>query len=87
MSTPPHSHTEHLLTPSFHCTVHGLAGTNAFFYDVLTRVAEADLREIGLETEWHEMKPAVTEEVWEGVKRKYWTLDTYRLPLSKMQQM
>ncbi len=67
--------------------VHGLAGTNAFFYDVLTRVAEIDLRDIGLETEWEEMDPAVKEEEWEGVKRKYWSLDTFRLPLSKLTLM
>lgn len=76
-----------LLTLESPHTVHGLAGTNPFFYDVLTRVAEVDLREIGLETEWFEMKPAVTEETWNGVKRKYWTLETYRLPLSRMQRM
>ncbi|KDN46653.1 S-adenosyl-L-methionine-dependent methyltransferase [Tilletiaria anomala UBC 951] len=63
---------------------HGLAGTNAFFYDVLTRVAEIDLRDIGLETTWFELQPQLKEEVWEGVKRKYWSLDTYRLPLSTM---
>lgn len=64
---------------------HGLAATNQFFYHVFTRVAELDLRDIGLNTEWTTLPMNVEEVVWEGVKRKYWTLDQYFLPLSKMQ--
>ena len=65
-------------------TVHGLAGTNAFLYDVYTRVSEVDLRDIGLVTEWEEVRPATTEETWRGIKRKYWSLDVHRIPLARM---
>ena len=65
-------------------SVHGLAATNTFLYNVYTRVAELDLHEIGFETEWTTLCPIVTEDDWQGVKRKYWTLDQYYLPLSHM---
>ena len=64
--------------------VHGLAGTNRFLYDVYTRVAELDLRGIGLGTEWEEMRPQLTEETWQGTLRSYWTLDSFRIPLCRM---
>lgn len=65
---------------------HGLAATNRFLYDVYTRLVELDLRDIGLETEWETVKVDMddAEEVWEGVRRKYWTLDEYRLPTCRM---
>lgn len=65
---------------------HGLAGTNRFFYDVYTRVAELDLRDVGLETEWHSVPVRFEDrqEVWKGVKREYWSLDEFRLPICKM---
>lgn len=66
-------------------TVHGLAATNLFFYSVYTRVAELDLHEIGLTTEWQTLRMQVEENTWKGVKRKYWTLDDYYLPVSRMQ--
>jgi len=52
-------------------------------YEVFTRIAELDLREIGLETEWEEIRPELKEEVWKGVKRKYWSLEGFRIPVSK----
>ncbi|TKY89381.1 hypothetical protein EX895_001912 [Sporisorium graminicola] len=63
---------------------HGLGATNAFFYDVYTRIAELDLREIGLSTQWHLLTPAIKEEEWHGVKQKYWQLDRYHCPLSRL---
>lgn len=65
---------------------HGLAGTNRFFYDVYTRVAELDLREVGLETEWETIPVELEdrEEVWRGIKREYWTSDHFRLPICNM---
>lgn len=68
----------------FLCLVHGLAGTNAFLYDVYTRVSEVDLREIGLVTDWEEIRPETTEVTWKGIKRKYWSLDVHRIPLCRM---
>ncbi|PWN42448.1 hypothetical protein IE81DRAFT_323411 [Ceraceosorus guamensis] len=66
---------------------HGLAGTNPFLYDVYTRVAELDLIGIGLQTQWHTIRPALanTELIWKGTKRAYWTLDEFRIPLCSMQ--
>lgn len=66
-------------------TVHGLAATNQFLYDVYTRVSELDLREIGLETNWTILHPHVEPDTWNGVRRSYWTLDAYYLPVSHMQ--
>lgn len=64
---------------------HGLAATNRFLYEVYTRVSELDLRDIGLVTEWRTLHPRVAEEVWNGVKRQYWSLDAYYLPVAHMQ--
>ncbi|KAL9938954.1 hypothetical protein V8E36_001767 [Tilletia maclaganii] len=63
---------------------HGLAGTNAFFYDVYTRLSELDLRAIGLSTTWTAVHPQLTEEVWRGVKREYWSLPKFLIPVSRM---
>lgn len=63
---------------------HGLAGTNPFLYDVYTRVAELDLKDIGLSTAWRTMRPTTTEETWQGVVRKYWQLDTINVPVAQM---
>lgn len=64
--------------------VHGLAGTNRFLYDVYTRVSELDLREMGMDTEWHEIRPATTSETWNGILRKYWDLDVLRIPIARL---
>lgn len=55
-------------------------------YDVYTRLAELDLRDVGLETTWETVPVEMEdkEEVWEGVRRKYWELDDYRLPICRM---
>lgn len=63
---------------------HGLAGTNPFLYDVYTRVAEVDLRDIGLVTAWEQIRPQTTEETWRGIKRRYWSLDVHNIPVCRM---
>ncbi|KAK0564851.1 Arginine N-methyltransferase 2 [Tilletia horrida] len=63
---------------------HGLAGTNAFFYDVYTRLSELDLQAIGLSTEWTAVHPQLTEETWRGVRREYWSLPRFLIPVSRM---
>ncbi|KAN0060859.1 Arginine N-methyltransferase 2 [Thecaphora frezii] len=65
---------------------HGLAATNPFFYDVYTRIAELSLKEVGLVTEWHTMRPECPEEEWHGVRRKYWSLDTYACPVARFER-
>ncbi|OLN88625.1 Protein arginine N-methyltransferase 2 [Colletotrichum chlorophyti] len=64
----------------------GLGADRRICYDVYTKVVEMHMVEAGLDIEWDEMdvnmkgmEEAGTGE-WEGVKRRYWTLDKYRLP-------
>lgn len=63
----------------------GLGATNQFFQDIYCNISEIDLREIGLSTEYVEMPIATWAEqgVWDGVRQKYWVLDTYKLPICK----
>ncbi|KAF4550820.1 Arginine N-methyltransferase-like protein 1 [Elsinoe fawcettii] len=60
---------------------HGLGADRQVCYDVYTKVVELDLMDAGLETEWEEI-PVPTIE-WEGVRRSYWNVDIYRLPVCK----
>jgi protein arginine N-methyltransferase 2 len=61
----------------------GLGGTNPFFHDVYCRVASIDLRNCGLTTEYITMPMTEqdSEVIWQGVKRRYWSLPTYNLPI------
>eukprot|EP01117_Protostelium_nocturnum_P005097 TRINITY_DN1847_c0_g1_i2.p1 TRINITY_DN1847_c0_g1~~TRINITY_DN1847_c0_g1_i2.p1 ORF type:complete len:232 (-),score=103.86 TRINITY_DN1847_c0_g1_i2:25-720(-) len=63
----------------------GLGGSNPFFHAVYCRIAEMELLEMGMETTYVKVemeKP--TEQVWDGVKRKYFTLTTYNLPICRL---
>ncbi|PSK44003.1 Protein arginine N-methyltransferase 2 [Elsinoe australis] len=60
---------------------HGLGADRQVCYDVYTKVVELDLMDAGLETEWEEIP--VPTIVWEGVRRSYWNVDIYRLPVCK----
>ncbi|KAL3417391.1 arginine N-methyltransferase 2 [Phlyctema vagabunda] len=63
----------------------GLGADRRVCYDVYTRVVEMDLVEAGLETEWTTVPVqelgAENQGEWQGVRRRYWTLDEYRLPV------
>ncbi|OBT61705.1 hypothetical protein VE03_09415 [Pseudogymnoascus sp. 23342-1-I1] len=66
----------------------GLGADRRVCYDVYTRVAEMDLSGVGMDVQWVEVEVPIEEGLgkegegeWEGVKRRYWTLDTYRLPI------
>ncbi|KAK8227653.1 S-adenosyl-L-methionine-dependent methyltransferase, partial [Phyllosticta capitalensis] len=63
----------------------GLGADRKVCYDVYTKIVEMDLFEAGFDTEWEEMPiPDLDANgEWEGVRRKYWVLDTYRLPTCK----
>ncbi|KAK8206538.1 Arginine N-methyltransferase 2 [Zalaria obscura] len=63
----------------------GLGADRQVCYDVYTKVVEMDLFEAGLDTEFQEIAiPDLQEKgEWEGVRRKYWALDTYRMPTCK----
>lgn len=64
---------------------HGLGADRRISYDVYTRVVEMDLFDAGLETSWETFElteeEGQTEEEWDGIKRKYWTLEAYKLPI------
>lgn len=49
------------------------------------QIVEMELFEAGFDTEWEELPiPDLDADgEWEGVRRKYWVLDTYRLPTCK----
>ncbi|KAK9711858.1 Arginine N-methyltransferase 2 [Basidiobolus ranarum] len=62
----------------------GLGATNQFFHDVYCRVAEIDLRGMGLVTEYVPINiDPSADQIWEGVKDRYWTLNEYRLPICR----
>jgi protein arginine N-methyltransferase 2 len=62
----------------------GLAGSNLFFHAVSCAIADADLSEMGIKTETEEIKmEELGDDVWDGVRRKYWTLPIYRLPICR----
>ncbi|OTA93674.1 hypothetical protein M434DRAFT_289496 [Hypoxylon sp. CO27-5] len=64
----------------------GLGADRKICYDVYTQVVEMHLSDAGLDVEWQELEVDMKdlakegEGEWEGVKRRYWTLDKYRLP-------
>lgn len=62
----------------------GLGATNPFFHDVYCNIAQMDLANMGLSTKYLTVKIDPSDaKIWEGVKRRYWTLDTYNLPVCR----
>ncbi|KAF2195015.1 arginine N-methyltransferase 2 [Zopfia rhizophila CBS 207.26] len=60
----------------------GMGADRQVCYDVYNKIVEIDLFEAGFDTEW-EIIPIPdldSEGEWEGVRRKYWVLDKYKLP-------
>ncbi|KAG1050380.1 hypothetical protein G6F43_007345 [Rhizopus delemar] len=74
-----------LLEEGVYTWFNGLGATNQFFHDIYCEVSEIDLREFGLSTEYVVMPIDTWAEkgVWDGVRQKYWVLDTYKLPICK----
>jgi type IV protein arginine methyltransferase len=60
----------------------GLGADRRICYDVYTKVVEMHLADAGLDLEWKEVEVDMKglgeagKEEWEGVKRRYWTLDS-----------
>ncbi|KOS16925.1 Arginine N-methyltransferase 2 [Escovopsis weberi] len=65
----------------------GLGADRRICYDVYTRVVEMHCADAGLDVEWEvsDVDMAALDSdgkgEWEGVRRRYWTLDKYRLPI------
>ncbi|KAF1834866.1 arginine N-methyltransferase 2 [Decorospora gaudefroyi] len=60
----------------------GMGADRQIVYDVYNKIVEFDLFEAGFDTEWKTIPvPNLDEQgEWEGVRRKYWVLDEYKLP-------
>ncbi|KAJ5543542.1 Arginine N-methyltransferase 2 [Penicillium sp. DV-2018c] len=61
----------------------GMGADRQISYDVYQKVAEMDLFEAGFDVKWEEIAVPKLDGEWEGVRRAYWVVDNYRLPLCK----
>ncbi|KYK57704.1 hypothetical protein DCS_04717 [Drechmeria coniospora] len=65
----------------------GLGADRRICYDVYTKVVEMHCADAGMDLEWEEIDVDMSnlkeggKGEWEGVRRRYWTLDKYRLPI------
>lgn len=65
----------------------GMGADRQICYDVYEKVVEMDLFEAGFDTDWSTVAlPHMNEDgdgEWEGVRRKYWALGEYKLPVCR----
>lgn len=62
----------------------GLGADRQVCYDVYGKLVEMDLFEAGFDTEWETLEVGeLDKEGWEGVRRRYWMLDEYKLPICR----
>ncbi|KAI9367579.1 S-adenosyl-L-methionine-dependent methyltransferase [Aspergillus egyptiacus] len=61
----------------------GMGADRQISYDVYQKVVEMDLFEGGFDVEWEAIKVPKLDGEWNGVRRPYWSIDEYRLPLCK----
>lgn len=61
----------------------GMGADRQISYDVYQKVVELDLFEAGFEVEWADIDLPELNSEWEGVRRKYWNIQKYRLPLCR----
>ena len=60
----------------------GLGADRQICYDVYRKVLEMDLFEAGFDTVWETIEvPKMDEAEWDGMKRRYWALSEYKLPI------
>uniref|UniRef100_J3LT25 Protein arginine N-methyltransferase 2 n=2 Tax=Oryza brachyantha TaxID=4533 RepID=J3LT25_ORYBR len=79
-----HQHLPKLLKPGgIYSYFNGLCGDNAFFHVVYCQLVALELANLGYSTQFIPLpvKDCLSEEIWNGVKQKYWQLDTYHLPV------
>lgn len=61
----------------------GMGADRQISYDVYQKVVEMDLFECGFDVEWTDVDLPQLDGEWEGVRRKYWNVDAYRLPMCR----
>ena len=61
----------------------GMGADRQISYDVYQKVVEMDLFEAGYDVEWQDVDLPDLGKEWEGVRRKYWNVEKYRLPVCK----
>ena len=61
----------------------GMGADRQISYDVYQKVSEMDLFEAGFDVEWEDIPVPKLDGEWEGVRRAYWVVDNYRLPLCR----
>lgn len=61
----------------------GMGADRQISYDVYQKVVEMDVFEAGFDVAWEDVPVPPLEGEWTGVRRRYWTVDNYRLPLCK----
>ncbi|KAL2834186.1 S-adenosyl-L-methionine-dependent methyltransferase [Aspergillus cavernicola] len=61
----------------------GMGADRQISYDVYQKVVEIDIFEAGFDVEWEAITVPTLEGEWNGVRRPYWRIDEYRLPLCK----
>ncbi|XP_051139392.1 protein arginine N-methyltransferase 2 [Andrographis paniculata] len=79
-----HQHLPQLLKPGgIYSFFNGLCGSNPFFHVVYCQLVALELQNLDYSTTFIPLpvKDCLGEEIWEGVKHKYWQLDTYNLPV------
>lgn len=61
----------------------GLGADRQICYDVYGKIVEMDLFEAGFDTDWETIQVPDMESLkeWQGVRRRYWALSEYRLPI------
>ena len=59
----------------------GMGADRQISYDVYQKVVEMELFESGFDVGWHEIDVPVLAEQWEGVRRSYFNIKSYRLPV------
>ncbi|KAK5465966.1 Arginine N-methyltransferase 2 [Exophiala xenobiotica] len=64
----------------------GMGADRQISYDVYQKVVELDLFEAGFDVEWKDVELPKLDREWEGVRRKYWNIDHYRLPVCKFME-
>ncbi|XP_021283642.1 protein arginine N-methyltransferase 2 [Herrania umbratica] len=84
-----HQHLPKLLKPGgIYSFFNGLCGGNAFFHVVYCHLVSLELENLGYSTQLIPLpvKDCLGEEVWQGVRHKYWQLDMYYLPVCQSLQ-